>query len=397
MFADSWHPAINGVVTSLEILRASLQGEGHEVDLLVPGVRGRIERDPKVHPFVSVPLPIHRESRFSLPCPWTHVRRLERSRPDVVHIHTPFNLGLLGQWLSGRLRIPYVFTHHTLWEEYVHYVPLVSRRLLRRMAVSVCRRMCDRAALVIAPSHDVAVRLRAQGVTRPIEVIPTGIDVERFRSGNARATRDSLGIEPDEPLALYVGRLAREKSLDLVIDAFHAIARTIPRSRLIVVGDGPERPALEEQARALGLLDTRRVVFTGYVPRGDLVHYFKAARVFLFASGTETQGLVSLEAQAAGCPVVAVRATGSSEAVLHEETGFLVPADREAFAAAACRLLLEDSLQASMSERAVRRAESASSREMVGHTLAAYTRALAEAPSPRPARPSVADPGELGR
>lgn len=383
MFADCWHPVINGVVTSMEILRTRLQSLGHEVELFVPNQPGLPDHDPHVHRFFSVSLPIHRESRFSLPYPWSHIRRLKQSRPDVLHIHTPFNLGQLGRWVSEKLRIPYVFTHHTLWEEYVHYVPLVSRRLLRRAAVSICRRMCSRAAVVITPSHEVCARLQAQGVVRPIEVIPTGIDMEVFQGGDPARVRQELGISAKDAVAIYAGRMGKEKSIDFVLDAFASLVKDVPNARLLMVGGGPGRAALEEQAHRLGLLDTRRVLFTGYLPRRELVHYFKTARVLLFASTTETQGLVSLEAQAAGCPVVAVRAPGSSEAVLHDETGFLVPADLDAFASAARRLLVEDDLHTRMADRAVQRAASASSLEMASHTLAAYARAVAEVPAPR--------------
>ena len=385
MFADCWHPVINGVVTSMGILRSRLEALGHEVDLFVPDTPGFIDQDPHVHRFFSISLPIHPESRFSLPHPWSHISRLKQARPDVLHIHTPFNLGQLGRWVSDKLRIPYVFTHHTLWEEYVHYVPLVSRRLLRKTAVSICQTMCSRAAVVITPSHEVCDRLRAQGVVRPIEVIPTGIDMEVFQGGEPERVRQELGIAPGDVVAIYAGRMGKEKSIDFVLDAFAHMVKDLPNARLIMVGGGPERAALENQARRLGLLDTRKAIFTGYVPRAELVHYFKAARVLLFASTTETQGLVSLEAQAAGCPVVAVRASGSSEAILNEETGFLVPADLKTFASAAQRLLVDDHLHARMSARAVQRACSASCMEMASHTLAVYARAVAEVPAPRKA------------
>ena len=382
MFADCWHPAINGVVTSLDILCARLERLGHEVELFVPAWPNTPPDPPRVHRFVSLCLPsIHRESRFSLPLPWSNMRRLAQVRPDVIHVHTPFNLGQLGTWAARRLGIPYVFTHHTLWEKYVHYVPLLSRRLLQAAAISLCRRMCNRAALVITPSHEVCDRLRTQGVVRPIEVIPTGIDTAVFQGGEPDRVRGALGIPPGEPVALYAGRLAREKSVDVLLHAFAEVVRSVPRAHLVVVGGGPEQEMLERLSQRLGLRDTNSVHFTGYQPRPELVHYFKMARVFMFASTTETQGLVSLEAQAAGCPVVAVRASGSSEAVLHGKTGFLVPNEVSALATSTRRLLVDDSLQQAMAECAEQWAWSASSLEMASRTLAVYTRAVARTPS----------------
>lgn len=380
MFSDCWHPVINGVVTSIDILKTRLEMDGHEVDLYVPGKPGLQEADPRVHRFFSVTAPFHRESRFSLPHPWSNVNYLMRHRPDVIHIHTPFNLGLLAQWAADKLKVPFVFTHHTLWEEYVHYVPLLSKRMLRKTAIDFCRNICNRSAGVIAPSEEVRDRLLEQGVRQPIEVIPTGIDVELFEKGDPQPVREALGIPPDAPVAVYAGRMGKEKSLDFLLDAFALVAARLPGAHLLMLGGGPEKAALEDQARSLGLAD--RVHFTGYVKRSEMVNYFKAARVFVFASTTETQGLVSLEAQASGIPVAAVRASGSSEAVAHDVTGFLVPQDKEAFAAHALRLLEDDVLQQRMAEAALARAWSFSSRAMAERSLALYQRAAQTRPGP---------------
>ena len=378
MFADCYHPVINGVVTSIEILKNRLEAMDEQVELFVPGKAGYHDNDPHIHRFFSVTAPFHRESRFSLPYPWSNVNHLKRNRPDVVHIQTPFNLGLLGEWCARRLKIPFVFTHHTLWEEYVHYIPLLSKRMLRKTAIDVTRSLCNRSHGIIAPSEEVRERLIEQGVTREIEVIPTGIDMELFLEGDREVARAAVGVPEGAPVAVYVGRMGKEKSLAFLLDAFAVIAQRLPEAHLIMVGGGPERTPLEEQAKALGLAD--RIHFAGYLKRSELVHYLKLARVFLFASVTETQGLVSLEAQAAGCPVVAVRASGSSEAVADGVTGYLVPQEKEPFAEAALRVLTDAELRARFSEAGVARGWSFSSKAMGDRTLAVYRRAVESYP-----------------
>lgn len=358
----------------MDILKDRLVAMGHSVELFVPGKRGYRDNDLSVHRFFSVTVPIHRESRFALFNPWRHIRRLKRLAPDVIHIHTPFNLGTLGVWSAGKLRIPYVFTHHTLWEEYVHYVPLVSQRVLRKTAIAICRYFCNHASGVIAPSDEVRQRLLDQGVTRPIEVIPTGIDYQLFERGDAARVRAELGLGADEPIAAFAGRMGKEKSIDFLLDAFKRTLAALPSATLLMLGDGPERANLEGYARQIGIAD--RVVFTGYVPRQKLVDYFQTARLFVFASTTETQGLVSLEAQAAGLPVVAVSASGSNEAVDDGVTGFLVPRDRQVFAETAVRVLTDPALQQRLSANARQRAQAFSSVAMGERTVALYRAGL---------------------
>ena len=373
MFADCFHPVVNGVVTSIDILRSKLVSLGHEVTLYVPTAPGRTTDDRAVHRFWSFAAPVHKESRFALPFPLSSLGRVRTWRPDIIHIHTPFSLGVMGLYASRHHRVPYVFTHHTLFEEYVHYVPLVSQPLLRGLAVSLCRGFCNRSGGVIAPSDEVRERLLEQGVTRRIEVIPTGIDVEIFERGEPARVRAELGLRDDQPVAIFAGRMGKEKSIDFLLDAFAHVVETLPDARLILLGGGPEQAALERRARAVGLGD--RAIFTGYVPRNQMVSYLQAARVFVFASTTETQGLVSLEAQAAGIPVVAVRASGSNEAVRDQETGFLVEGDLGTFADATLRLLTDDALQARMAAQARTWAHACSSQSMADRTLALYENA----------------------
>lgn len=375
MFADCYHPVINGVTTSIELLCRALREEGHEVLLFAPGVPGYVDTDPHVRRFASFVFPLHPEERVSVPWPLAHLREAVRFRPHVVHLHTPFNVGLFGWAVAARVGCPRLFTHHTLFEEYLHYVPLPPR-LMHPVAVAISRWFWNTSAVVIAPSEEVRQRQVEQGVKRPLHVIPTGIDISSFEGGDPVGPREELGLGPEDRLLLYMGRVAREKSLDFLLEAFAGAAARDPRLRLAVIGDGPERPALEALAGSLGLAG--KAHFLGYRPRGDLRHYLAAARAFVFASQTETQGLVLLEAQASGLPVVAVRASGVNEAVAPEVGGVLVdPGDREAFSREMGLLAEDDARRARLSQGARVFVEGFTIRTMGHRTLAAYQEALA--------------------
>jgi len=374
MFSDCYHPIVNGVTTSIELQVSTLQEAGHEVRLFAPGVPGHTDVEGWVRRFASCTFPLHREERVSLPWPAANFLEVLRFAPDVVHLHTPFNVGLFGWLAAAGLGCPRVFTHHTLFEEYLHYVPLPPA-WLRPVAVGLCRWFWNTSAVVVAPSHEVAERQRRQGLRRPLQVIPTGVDVASFRAGDAAGPRRELGLSGQERVLLYMGRVAREKCLDFLLEAVARARREDPRLRLVVIGDGPERPALQAQADRLGL--NGHVTFLGYRPRACLRHYLAAATAFVFTSRTETQGLVLLEAQAAGVPVLAVRASGTSEAVVPERSGFLVdPGDLEAFVAALLRLVGDEALRQRLSVGALEQADRFSVGTMAGRMMAVYQQAL---------------------
>lgn len=377
MFADCYHPIINGVSTSIQLLARSLQDGGHEVLLFVPDVPGHADGEPWVRRFASVPFPLHAEDRVSFPWPLANLQEAVRFAPDVVHLHTPFNVGLFGWLVAARLGRARVFTHHTLFEEYLHYVPL-PQGLMLPVALGISRWFWNTSAVVIAPSEEIRDRQVEQGVKSPLHVIPTGIDVESFRGGDPTGPRREIGLEPQDRVLLYIGRIAREKSLEVLLEVLDRARRQDPLLRLVLVGDGPERTALEDRAADMGLGD--RVSFLGARPRLQLKHYLAAATCFVFASQTETQGLVLLEAQASGLPVVAVRASGASEAVAPGESGLLLePGETEAFVAAVLSVTSDPDLRRRLSAGARAQAERFSVTTMATRTLEAYREALARA------------------
>jgi glycosyltransferase involved in cell wall biosynthesis len=277
--------------------------------------------------------------------------------------------------LARRQGRPLVFTYHTRYEKYAHYVPF-SRAVVERAAVALSTRFAQRADAVIAPSARVRDELQRQDVRAPIAVVPTGVDLMRFRPGDRAAARRALGLALDEPLLLYVGRLDREKSVDRVLRAFDHVAGTLSQACLLLVGQGKEAVAL--RALAATLSSAPRVRFLGARAHDTLAVCYQAADLFLFASETETQGLVLAEAAACGLAAVAVTGPGCDEVVRDGVTGVLAKPETTALAEAALGLLLDDERRATMGVRARAVAEREFDvRLQIDRTLAVYAAALA--------------------
>jgi glycosyltransferase involved in cell wall biosynthesis len=321
----------------------------------------------------AIPAPTYPDFALPLPLRPAMTRRLLDLGLDIFHAHHPFLLGVSARRLARAAGRPLVFTYHTLYERYAHYVPLpggmVGRRAIRRSAG-----FADTADLVLAPSDFVARRLRAQGVRRPIEVLPTGVELDRFRPGDRAAARHALGIPAADRVLLYVGRLDREKNLGFLLDAIARV--TVPRTRLVLVGRGTLATTLRRVAVDLGLGE--RVEFRGGVPPDRIPQYYQAADVFVFASTTETQGLAVLEASACGLPVVAVRASGIEEVVGEGVSGLLAPEDPAAFAGAVNQILADGDLAAKLATGGREAAMPMGSAALVARLVDTYRRAGAE-------------------
>ena len=355
LFTNNYLPFCGGVTISVETLRRGLEGRGHEVWIFAPRFPGAREDDSSVVRFPSIPAATYPE--FALAVPWSSRigRQVRGLGLDVFHAHHPFLLGPAARRLARRVDRPLVFTYHTRYEKYAHYVPL-TRPLVEAAALRLSTRFATRADAVIAPSALIRDQLRARGVTAPIAVVPTGVDLGRFRPCEPVAARRALGLAAG-PLVLYVGRLDREKSVDRVLLAFDRVAGTLGGARLWVVGQGKEAEPLRRLAAGLGAGD--RVHFAGVRAHESLAAWYQAADLFLFASETETQGLVLAEAAACALPAVAVSAPGCDEVVRDGETGILTKGDPAALAEAAIGLLLDGDRRRAMGARARQIAEQA--------------------------------------
>jgi len=367
LFTDVYFPSKNGVSTSVYLLWRELRRMGHDAWIIAPKWPGTASEEGIVR-VKSVPYPFFEDYRLGLPSP-----RLLPTRFEIIHSHVPLTMGLWALNLSQKWRVPHVSTFHTHYEKYAHYVPGLAfldrhTHIIPRLA----RAFYNRVDLVITPTQPVKELVQSYRIERPVRVIPTGIDTELLE----RAPRPVPCPWPEgRRRVLTVSRLGKEKSLDVAMKAFAQVAEALD-AHWVVVGEGPERENLEDLARRLGVAE--RVTFVGVVPYEAVGGYYRAAEAFLFASETETQGLVLWEAQAMGVPVVAVAAGGAIESVAPGKSGFLVPpGDVEGLAQGLRRLLSDPRLHAKLSQGARGFAQSRSATRIAEEVLEAYEEARA--------------------
>ncbi|MBC7346139.1 MAG: glycosyltransferase family 4 protein [Clostridia bacterium] len=350
IFTDSYRPYTSGVVHSIEIFARHLRALGHRVYIFAPSYPNCAPEE-GVFRFWAIPAPTQREFSLALPLSLTIGATVRRLGLDVIHVHSPFLLGRLGARVARRFGLPLVFTYHTLYEKYVHYVPFfqgLSRRIVRRYT----RAFCNQCDLVIAPTAPIADLLRQQGVNAPLAVIPTGIELAAFQGLDRTWLRRRYSLPPEARILLYVGRLGREKNLGFLLQSFARLRNqaALGPLKLVLIGGGAAAGEVARQVKDLGL--QQDVVLTGTLPKEEVARCYAGADLFVFASLTETQGLVLAEAKAAGLAVVAVDASGVREMVLDGEDGYLTPLSLDTFTERVAALLRDDAKRLAMGERA---------------------------------------------
>ena len=332
MMTNTFTPFVGGVARSVAAFARECRQAGHRVVIVAPVFEGM---PPQEEDVIRVPaLQNFNGSDFSLalPAPGILAPLLEQCRPDIVHSHHPHLLGNTAVRIASRFGRPLVFTHHTTYEQYVHYVPSGASRL-REFVIALVTGYCNLCDCVIAPSQSVAAVLRERGVQTPIEILPTGVDIDHFAQGNGPAFRRRHRLPKRAFVAGYVGRLAPEKNLAFLAEAVSAQTARTRCGHFLVVGAGPSAKEIREVFVRSG--QRRHLHLVGALDGQDLVDAYHAMDVFVFASRSETQGMVLTEAMAAGKPVVALDAPGVREVVLDGYNGRLLSSEhQEDFAAA---------------------------------------------------------------
>jgi glycosyltransferase involved in cell wall biosynthesis len=367
LFSDTYLPQINGVTTTVHWLREELERMGHEVYVFCPHY-GRERPDPRVVRLPSLPFLFHRESRVAFPTIPLRARRI-MGELEAIHSHTPFSLGTLALWAARRARIPHVHTYHTLYVAYRHYLP-PPLRPPRRMAEVLSAAFCNRCDAVTVESTPIRDELLRYGVRVPIHVFPFGVNLRLFSRPIQHDIRADLSLPRDATLLLYVGRLAPEKNVHFLLRAFREVALRRPDVLLLMIGGGPAAEDLVREAQQLGIAG--QVIFPGYIGHDRLVDYYRQCDLFVFASKTETQGLVVLEAMAAGLPVVAIPEMGVKDIVRDGENALCAPEDEVRYAEAVLELLDDASLRERLREGALRTARELSTETSTRKLLAVF-------------------------
>lgn len=376
IFSESYEPLLNGVAVSVGTLAKELRARGHEIYIVTSSYRGYKDSDPHVFRVPAIRTWI--DPTYPVPIPWFNriPEKIRELRPDIIHTHTPWMLGQVGLKLAKQMGIPCVSTCHTQYTEYVHYFPLAPQKAKRLFIINLMRRYYNQCNVVIVPSKQMMEMLRGFGVQAPIYIIPTGNALDTTMDSKVRVQiRQKLGIPEDARVLIYVGRLAKEKNLQLIFESFDKLAQRYSNLYLLIVGGGP----YESQAKqiAASLKSSDRVVFAGAMPRCEVAKYYSAGDIFVFPSTTETQGLVLCEALAAGLPCVAVRAGGIPEMINDGEEGLLTENDVEDFAEKIELLLIDEELYKRFSASAVRNSARFTPAEMATKVLAVYESLLA--------------------
>lgn len=333
LFTNNYRPLVNGLATSVDTFARAFRQAGHTVTVVAPRYPGVPDDEEGVLRVPGVRVPTHHA--YVLPLAWWPgvARRVAALQLDIFHAQHPLLLGRAAAHWARQSQKPLVFTYHTHYDRYAHYVPGPSR-LVARFAIRQAAAFADRADLVVAPGPAVVRTLRAQGVRTRIAIVPTGVPLASLTTNRSlphqSACRQALGLDAGEPLCLCVGRLAKEKNQAFLLFAFAHVRRHLPSARLVLVGEGDDRPRLAQLAHGLGLGSCVR--FVGAVPHEAVGDYYQAADLFLFPSTSETQGIVVLEALAAGLPAVAVTSDAARDLLGDSQGGILTPEDPQAFA-----------------------------------------------------------------
>jgi 1,2-diacylglycerol 3-alpha-glucosyltransferase len=373
--SDVYFPRINGVSTSIQTFRHELAGLGHATTLVAPAYEIAHAEDRDVIRVASRRVPFDPEDRAMR---WADLVRtgegLAGNRFDLVHIQTPFMAHYAGVRLARRWRVPCVATYHTLFEEYLHhYVPFAPHSAMRAAAREFSRRQCRDLDAVIVPSIAMRETLERYGVKTPTEIIPTGIPLATISGGEGARFRAAHGIQADRPILVYVGRVAFEKNIEFLIRMLARVRRDVPDALLVICGEGPALAGLRSQASREGL--NASVLFVGYLDRTSaLLDCYRAADALVFASRTETQGLVLLEAMALGVPVVSTAVMGTRDIVGPGKGALVASEDVEDFAGKVVRLLRDPALREHLSAEAREYAGAWSAEATAARMLDAYFR-----------------------
>lgn len=376
-FTNAYYPVISGVVRSVSAFRKSLTELGHNVFVFAQNEPDYQDQEPFIFRYPAFDLGLPNDFPATIPFSPYIDYVFPALKVQVVHSHHPVLLGQAASNKAQEYDLPLVFTFHTRYRDYSHYFPLSQefvQEFVKNTIDSWLRIYIRRCQHIVVPSDSIQeILVREYGVEGFTTVVPTGIDLEPFQTADGTSIREKLAWEDDFVL-ISVGRLAKEKNWGRLLEAVSEVIDTRKEVRLVILGDGPHRKALTQTARELGI--SGRVEFAGKVPFGEVPGYLKSADLFCFASLTETQGLVTVEAMAAGLPVVAVNATGTRDVVDDGVDGLLIPDDSRALARAIIRVIEDEPLRRRLRAAAEKKARAYSIELQAKKLVGVYEKAI---------------------
>jgi len=325
--SDVFFPRVNGVSTSINTFATELRALGHQVTLIAPSYTDEDKQEEWIVRVPSHKIYFDPEDRLmnfgklKALLPWIRDKHF-----DVIHIHTPFTAHYVGIHFGKKLDIPVVETYHTFFEDYLHhYLPFIPQFISRKLARTISRRQCNAVDGIVSPSKPMLDVLKQYGIKTPAEVVATGLDDSSFARVDGEHFRMSHDIPLAQPMLLFVGRVAHEKNIGFLLEMHVELIKKHPDALLVITGEGPAEESIKHSIDKLGISNKVRMI--GYLDRShELIACYKAADIFVFASKSETQGLVLLEAMAQGTAVVAIAELGT-KSILIEGEGVLIAKD----------------------------------------------------------------------
>ena len=396
MFTDAYYPRINGVTVSVHSYATELTKLGHEVCIVCLEYSEEQqksaffdEKESDEHsPFKIVRISswsfsaISKEDRVARFDKWRRVKKaMDAFKPAVIHVNSEWVIGYFGAMYALHRKVPFVFTFHTMWEDYlVNYVNFLPDFSLRKIGRSVVKFYLKRADVIIAPTKKIASVVQDYGIQKECEILPTGIPDTREKYSLIRQTAIGMQLSKKCPqikgkkILLFVGRIVKEKNLSFLFDVLAEVQKKNPKTALLFVGGGPYLDELKELAESRKL--SQSVAFAGYIPSNDIVYFYKLAQVFVFPSKTETQGLVTVEAMLSGLPVVAIGELGTVDVMQGDHGGFMVGDDVQVFAEKVLVLLNNQQVRKQKAQEAVKWGEKWKISALTPRLVESYVRAV---------------------
>ncbi len=354
VFTNCYQPLVNGVVGAVSLLRKGFIELGHEVDIFTPKFDDYVDVEPGIYRYPAVDLT--RKVKYPVAIPYSPKisKALKGLDYDIIHSHHPFVLGPLALKLARSRKTPIVYTFHTQYDQYTHYVPLPSS-LVRWFSKNQVRSFAQSVDQITTPADTARQILLRYGVTNDIQVIPNPTDLTRFQTANSDLVKKKYRLSK-EKILINIGRVAPEKNLGLLLQSFRIILTKAPEPvKLMIVGDGPALKGLKQLASEMGIEE--KVIFTGMVDPALVPNYLATADLFVMTSKSEVKPLAQLEALAAGVPIVAVSAAGANDTITNEQNGLLVAENTEAISGAVLDLAFNPERLAAFKREALLTAE----------------------------------------
>jgi 1,2-diacylglycerol 3-alpha-glucosyltransferase len=372
-FTNTYFPVMSGVVRSISTFRQAQEELGHTVFIFGQEAQNYQDKEPFVFRYPSFNIPI-RNYPATIPVS-NHIDWvMPKLMLDVIHAHHPAPMGNAASDKCEKMNIPLVFTHHTRYQEYAQVMGLPEDLVKEIIELQLANYM-QKCQHIVVPSNSIKQMVESvYGIRERVTVIPTGIDLEPYHNTNGRSVRKARNWTDDKKVIISVGRLAGEKNFETLIKDFAIVAKEHADTILAIIGDGPNQHELETLATSLGI--GSQVDFVGRVPFEEMPNHLKAADLFSFASITETQGLVTMEAMAADLPVIAVDATGTSDIVEDGKDGILAENDPQKLAAGINRVLNDPDLATYLREGAIKKAKQFETLTVTQQLIDVYKQAI---------------------